>query len=66
MAEKRSRKTEEEAKEHKANDVLRRKAGKVKMMPPTIETSCVLMTRDLTGHEQDQRRFESKGSHKGG
>jgi hypothetical protein len=38
MAEKRSRKTEEEAKEQKANDVLRRKAGKVKMMPPTIQT----------------------------
>lgn len=29
MAEKRSKKAEEEAKEHKANEVLRRKAGKV-------------------------------------
>lgn len=33
MAEKRSTKSVEEAKEHKANEALRRKAGKVSFIP---------------------------------
>lgn len=38
MAEKRSQKDIEEAKEHKANEALRRKAGKVRLMNAYIST----------------------------
>jgi hypothetical protein len=49
MAEKRARKTEEEVKEHKANEILKRKANKVFLV--NIHHSLILATNIALGYE---------------
>jgi len=61
MAEKRSKKAEEEAKEFKVNEAIRRKAGKVCWFP-CIKT---MVTNLFAGDRQDKGRYETQGGNEG-
>lgn len=65
MTEKRSRKAEEEALEHKANENLRRKAGKVGLLWITSFVTESVTDHSVKGHEQNQGRFESEAGYEG-
>ena len=62
MAEKRAKKAAEEAKEHQANEALRRKAGKVYRFLLQSWKFIYIVQRPVKGHEQDQGRTEDEAS----
>jgi hypothetical protein len=68
MAVKKARKAEEEAKEHKANEELRRKKGKVRRLPHPAHlppAELLRTTHGAAGFRTDQRGDETQRSAKG-